>query len=202
MKRILSFTGTLFATLAMLTGGIYAAESAAPSSSPALQHGTLDRKDHEFLKKAAEINLTEIELGKIAERNSTDPNIKKFAGTLVKDHMAANQKLERLAASKGVTLPMEPSVWDRHTLASMQKEKGEKFDKAFLAFNIKGHEGAVSLYEKEMKRVQDPDIKAWAQKMLPELQHHLAMAKSGHTEMVGEKPQTQKQEPQKQQMQH
>ena len=51
-----------------MTGSLIAAENAPAPASPAIQHGNLDRKDHEFLKKAAEINLTEIELGKIAER--------------------------------------------------------------------------------------------------------------------------------------
>ncbi|MEI8234848.1 MAG: DUF4142 domain-containing protein [Verrucomicrobiota bacterium] len=192
MKRIFSLSGTLFAALALMTGSLYAAENAPAPASPAMQHGSLDRKDHEFLKKAAEINLTEIELGKIAERVSSDPNIKKIAGTIVKDHTAANQKLERLAASKGVSLPMEPSIWDRHSLNVMQKEQGEKFNKEFLAFNLKGHEKAIALFEKEASRVKDPDIKAWAQKTLPELRQHLAMAQSGKPEAVAEKAKQQK----------
>ncbi|MDD5351024.1 MAG: DUF4142 domain-containing protein [Chthoniobacteraceae bacterium] len=199
MKRIFSFT--ILAALALMTPGLYAAESAAPAASPAIQHGNLDRKDHEFLKKAAEINLTEIELGKIAERVSTDPNIKKIAGTIIKDHMVANQKLERLAASKGASIPLEPSIWDRHTLNMLQKEQGVKFNQEFLSFNVKGHEKAVALFEKESLRIQDPDIKAWAQKTLPELKQHLAMAKSGKPEAVAEKLKEQKQQKQ-QPMQH
>jgi len=153
------------------------------------EQGKLDRHDQEFLKKAAEINLTEIQAGKIAERTSTDPNIKKMAAMVVKDHTEANHKLDRLAASKGVSLPKEPSMWDKHAIGGLEKEQGDKFNKEFLSFNMKGHEKAIALYEKEGARTQDPDIKAWAQKMIPSLKEHLAMAKSGHPESVAEKPQ-------------
>jgi len=151
------------------------------------EQGKLDRHDQAFLKKAAEINLTEIQLGKVAERISSEPNIKKIAGMLVKDHSEANQNLERLAASKGVTLPTEPSLLERHSLNSIEKEQGEKFNKEFLAFSQKGHEKAIELFEKEAARTQDPDIKAWAQKMVPALKEHLVMSQGVKMEAIGEK---------------
>ncbi|MEI6561120.1 MAG: DUF4142 domain-containing protein [Verrucomicrobiota bacterium] len=192
MKRIhlKTLCGTFIAALA-LAGTVHAASNAATTekkpATAATEQGKLDRHDQAFLKKAAEINLTEIQLGKVAERISTEPNIKKIAGMLVKDHSEANQHLERLAASKGVTLPTEPSLLDRHSLNSMEKEQGEKFNKEFLAFSQKGHEKAIELFEKEAARTQDPDIKAWAQKMVPALKEHLAMSQGTKMESVGEK---------------
>jgi len=191
MKRIYLKTlcGTVIAALA-LAGIVRAASDTGtvekkPMPGTAMtEKGKLDRHDQAFLKKAAEINLTEIALGKAAERSS-DPNIKKMAEMIVKDHSEANRNLERLAASKGVTLPSEPSAWDRHSINSIEKEQGEKFNKEFLAFNLKGHEKAISLFEKESARTQDPDIKAWAQKMVPSLKEHLAMAQK--PESVAEK---------------
>lgn len=191
MKRIYikSLCGTAIAVLA-LAGTVRAAsdtgamEKKQAPGTAMTEKGKLDRHDQEFLQKAAEINLTEIQLGKIAERSS-DANIKKMGGMLVKDHSAANRNLERLAASKGVSLPTEPSMGDRRSLSSMEKEQGEKFNKEFLSFNMKGHEKAISLFEKEAARTQDPDIRAWAQKMVPSLKEHLAM--SQNPQSVGEK---------------
>ena len=191
MKRIhlTALCGTIVAALA-LAGTVRAAnETGTTEKKPGAtmtQQGKLDRHDQDFLKKAAEINLTEIALGKAAER-STDANIKKIGGMLVKDHSEANRNLERLAASKGVTLPTEPSMMDRHALNSIEKEQGDKFNKEFLSFNMKGHEKAIALFEKEAARTQDPDIKAWAQKMVPSLKEHLAMSQSGNMGPVGEK---------------
>jgi len=192
MKRIYLKTlcGTIIAALA-LAGTLRAASDTGTTEkkpgTATMEQGKLDRHDQDFLKKAAEINLTEIQLGKVAERMSSDPNIKKIATMIVKDHSEANRNLERLAASKGVTLPTEPSMMDRHSISSIEKEQGDKFNKEFLSFNTKGHEKAIALFEKESARTQDPDIKAWAQKMVPALKEHLAMAQSGKTEAVGEK---------------
>lgn len=204
MKRIYPFSGILIAVLAF-AGTAWAANEPAPmekKTAPGAtmsEPGKLDRHDQEFLKKAAEINLVEIELGKVAEKNSSDPNIKQIAGHLIKVHSESKQKLDRLAASKGVTLPTEVSVWDRHSLSSLEKAQGDKFNKEFLAFNVNGHEKAVALFEKEAARTQDPDIKAWAQKTIPSLKDHLAMAQSGKVEAVGEKAKQQQQQSQQRQ---
>ena len=174
MKNIIHRITTAAFALALMAGGAQAAEQ-------------MDKKDHEFLKKAAEINLTEMELGKIAERISTNPQIKEMAAKMVKDHTAANQELTRLAESKGITLPTEPTAADRREIEKMAKEQGDKFDKSYLSFNKSGHEKAVALFEKEAERTSDPEIKAWAQKMLPDLKEHLTMSKHGKLESVGEK---------------
>ena len=197
MKRIYLTTLTVIAAFALAGVARAASDTGTTEKKQApgtamTEQGKLDRHDQEFLKKAASINLTEIELGKVAERISTDPNIKKMASMIVKDHTEANHNLERLAASKGVALPNEISAWDRHSLNSIEKEQGDKFNKEFLAFNTKGHEKAISLFEKEAARSQDPDIKAWAQKMVPALKEHLAMAQGGGTESVAEKAKMQK----------
>lgn len=192
--------------------GIAQAANESPSPAPAPDNrsavtapGKLDRHDQEFLRKAAEINLVEIELGKVAEKASTDPKVKKYAESIVKDHSEANQKLARLAASKGYALPGQISSWDRHALNSLEKEQGEKFNKEFLSFNVKGHEKAIDLYERMGARSQDADIKAFAEKMIPHLKEHLAMARSGGMETVGEKIQHKNQQlqqiPQQQQQQ-
>jgi putative membrane protein len=202
MKRIhlLTLCGTVIVTLALI-GTTQAAnepsQPAAPGSAMNAQ-GKLDRHDHAFLKKAAEINLTEIQLGQIAEKVSSDPNVKKLASVIIKDHQEANKSLERLAASKGVTLPTEPSIWEKRDISSLEKEQGDKFNKEFLTFNQKGHEKALALFEKESARTQDPDIKAWANKMVPSLREHLAMALQGKPQAVAEKQKQQQQQPAKQ----
>lgn len=201
MKRIhlLTLCGTVIATFALLGSAQAANEPSQPAApgSAMTEQGKLDRHDHAFLKKAAEINLTEIQLGKIAEKVSTDQNVKKLASVIIKDHQEANKNLERLAASKGVTLPTEPSIWERRDISSLEKEQGDKFNKEFLSLNQKGHEKALALYEKESARTQDPDIRAWANKMVPSLREHLAMALKGKPEAVAEK-QKQQHQPAKQ----
>jgi len=146
---------------------------------------TLSKEDHDFLSKAAEINLAEIESGKAAER-STDPQVKKLAEQVVRGHQTAQKQLEKLAAAKGVALPTEPGKVARQQIDSLLKKSGHEFDKQFLLNQVKGHQEAILYFEKEAKRTSDPDIKSWAEHMIPGLKEHLALSREVHPEPVAE----------------
>ena len=55
---------------------------------------------------------------------------------------------------------------------------------------LKGHKKAVSDFEKASKSAKDPDVKAFAEKTLPTLKHHLekVQALSGAQGGAKEKP--------------
>src|SRR3954467_14640209 len=56
-----------------------------------------------FLKKAIEGNFAEVEMGKLAQQNGQNEDVKKFGQMLSEDHSAANQKAIDAAKSMGVT---------------------------------------------------------------------------------------------------
>src|SRR5205807_1215958 len=59
-------------------------------------------------------------------------------------------------------------------------------DKEFLKNQAKEHEAAIKLFETEAKKGGDPEVKAWAEKMIPGLKSHLLMAKGGQEGQGGE----------------
>lgn len=142
--------------------------------------------DQSFLQRAAEMNLYEIELGKIAERAASNPEIRKLAQEAIKNHTAANQQLGKLAAAKGITLPSSPSKMQQRKIAMLESKKGAQFDKAFLQDQVQSTQQSISTYEREHGRTADPEIKEWAQSMLPKLKDHLAVLQTSRPEAVGE----------------
>ena len=52
-------------------------------------------KESTFIKKAADGGMTEVELGKVAEKNGQKDDIKSFGSQMVKDHGKANDDLLR-----------------------------------------------------------------------------------------------------------
>jgi putative membrane protein len=54
---------------------------------------------------------------------------------------------------------------------------GPEFDREVQQHAVKAHEKAIKLFQNEAVAGQDPDLKAFAQKTLPVLQQHLAMAR-------------------------
>ena len=145
--------------------------SLAVAAPLALAAGT--DPDHSFYRSIAEGGMAEVDLGKLAEQKSTDPKVKSFAQMMVKDHTAANEKLESLAASKQITLPKSLSTADTATKTKLESLSGESFDKSYVQSQLKDHEKTVHLLQKEISSGQDADAKAFAQSVLPTVEHHL-----------------------------
>jgi putative membrane protein len=56
---------------------------------------------------------------------------------------------------------------------------GPSFDKMYASqIDVSAHEDAVKLFQTAATNAKDPEIKAFAAKTAPALQHHLEMAKT------------------------
>jgi putative membrane protein len=133
--------------------------------------------DAHFYHAAAEAGIAEVDAGKLAQQKATDPDLAKFGAMMVKDHSAANQQLQALADSKQISLPTKPSIEQMAAKAKLDLLKGASFDKAYVKNQIAAHEDTLKLLQREIASGQDSDAKAFAQKVLPTVQSHLAAIK-------------------------
>ena len=134
--------------------------------------------DTSFYRALAEGGMTEVDLAKLAEQKTENPKIKDFAAMMVQDHSVANEKLESLAASKQVAMPRTLGASGMATKSKFESLDGARFDKSYIKAQVKAHEDTVALLEKEVSSGQDPDARAFAQSILPTIQHHLESARS------------------------
>jgi putative membrane protein len=102
--------------------------------------------------------------------------VKQFGQKMVADHTAANDKLKSLADSKQVVLPDSMSPDENAALGKLEGLTGTDFDKAYSKMMVKDHNEDISEFQKEVKKGEDADVKAFAQNTLPTLQHHLMLA--------------------------
>jgi putative membrane protein len=150
-----------------------------PLSVMAQSTSSLSSADKDFLENAAQSGHAEIEGSKIAEQKSGNAAVKTFAGQMIQDHTKVSQELTTLAASKGYTPPSEPSVVQKTKLKALGVTSGTSFDKMYASqIGVSAHEDAVHLFQKAATDAKDPDIKAFAAKTVPSLEHHLEMAKA------------------------
>lgn len=142
----------------------------------------LSSYDKKFMEKAADAGSTEIAASKVAQSKSTNPQVKTFADTMVADHTKVADELKQLATSKGVTLSDQPSSKHQAEITKLNGLSGADFDKEYAkAIGVSAHKDAVSLFTKASKKATDPDVKAFAAKNAPALEHHLQMGKDLHT---------------------
>jgi putative membrane protein len=133
--------------------------------------------DATFYKKAAEGGIAEVDAGNLAQQKGNSQAVKDFGAMMVKDHSAANDKLQALASTKNISLPTSASIGEMATKAKLDVLSGDTFDKSYIKAQIKDHYGAIALFKKEIASGQDPDAKAFASATLPTLRMHLKKIK-------------------------
>lgn len=135
--------------------------------------------DSEFLVAAAETDLMEIEIGKLAQTKGTNQGVKDFGKMLVDDHTKSANDTKPLAEKLGVSLPTSITDKGKEHYAELNgKEAGKDFDQKFADMMVKGHEEAISKMEKASQEANDAEVKAWAANMVPTLRMHLEHAKT------------------------
>lgn len=155
----------------LLPVGIAEAQTQAASTTAA---NPLPEPDRAFVQAASMSSSTEIDAAKLAQKNSNDKNVKSFAHHMMLDHTKLTVEL-KAAAPHGVQVPKDNS--DTSVLDELKPLKGKEFDDTYVAkIGLKGHEDAIAAFKKEISDGQNADLKKLAQKGLPVIEHHYAMA--------------------------
>src|SRR6202007_2775621 len=82
--------------------------------------GAASNPDASFYTDLAEGGMAEVDAANLAQQNSTDPEVKRFASKMIKDHTAANAELKALAEKKGIKLPESASVAQKAEYAKLK----------------------------------------------------------------------------------
>lgn len=149
-----------------------------PSATPvrradvsATANNNLSHADRTFFEKAAKSGMKEVTVSQAVQAKLMRADSREFAQMMVTDHTMANNELMALAARKGVMLPADEAK-DAQKWSEKWSKNNKDVDDEYLSTMVDDHQEAVKLFEKASKS-DDPDIAAFAQKMLPKLQQHL-----------------------------
>jgi len=133
--------------------------------------------DQKFVDMAAQTDMMEAHLGKMAADQAASQDVKDYASMLVTDHTGDYQQLTALAAKNGLTVPTALDAAHNKMIAPFEKLKGAAFDSRYTQEMIAGHTEAIGVYTKESTDAQNADVKAYASATLPTLHKHLDGAK-------------------------
>jgi putative membrane protein len=153
-------------TTALIGVGMFTAASASAEGSA-----------QKFITDAMQGNLAEVNVGKLAEENSSDAKVKAFGSMLRKDHSDAYRAAGVAASSVGVDVPTEPNKDQQDTYNKLAALHGADFDKEFKKDMVKDHKDDIAMYAKEAKQ-NDGAVSGYAAKTLPTLQKHLRAAQA------------------------
>ncbi len=151
------------------------------------QNANLSSQDQQFVQLAAHTNLGEVALGNLAEQKASENDVKDFGRLMIKDHSAAEKQLKDWASSHGVTLPTQPGANAQRLKQDLSAKSGRQFDQAYIRDMMQGHDKVIMRFEQEIQNGQEPQLKAYAESVLPKIQDHIRIAEnlSGRMGMSG-----------------
>jgi putative membrane protein len=135
-------------------------------------HAASPEDDATFLKTAIGIDLAEIDVGNLAQKNGGSDMVKQFGSMLVADHTKDRDAVMALAKKMSVEIPNAPSTDDQATYKRLSALSGADFDKAFGDAMAKGHKAAIALYT-DKSGDQGSSLASYAKDTIPTLQKHL-----------------------------
>lgn len=130
-----------------------------------------------FIKQAFQDNQAEIDLANVGMTKAQNADLKSFSQQLVQDHSQANKDLQPLAQKYGVT--EQPSRFAEHAANKFEKETpGPDFDKKFATEILKDHQKNIAKLERTSAKIQEADIKQYADTLLSKMREHLQHAET------------------------
>jgi len=171
-------TGTSDAGMTSQSSGASGAAGATGSS--------LSKADSKGIVDMAMVNMAEVEMGKLAQSKSQNPEVKTFAQQMIDDHTKGLQEVQAVAQAKGVTLPTELDAKHKAMSEKLAKLNGEAFDREYMKVGgVASHKEALALLKKNQKSAKDADVKGLAAKMQPTVEQHLKAAQQAPTAKSG-----------------
>lgn len=133
------------------------------------------------------INRGEIDAGELATQKAFSQEVRSFASRMVREHQAMAQKTNQLAQRLDMQ-PQKPALastmGDTHqdTMEELRTKSGSDFDNAYIAYQVEMHRQAIDLVNDVADAVDSPNLKMHLHEAKPELQNHLAAARSVETQ--------------------
>jgi putative membrane protein len=134
-------------------------------------------KTADFVTEAASSDMFEIESSKLALERG-DPATKTFAQQMITDHTKTSTEMKQMIESGKVeaTVPTAMTSNYQSMLDALKPLQGDEFNKQYHSDQQDVHEDAVDLFKRYGDEGENAELKAWAAKTRPALEHHLQMA--------------------------
>ena len=130
-----------------------------------------------YAEGAAMVDMFEVESSKIALERSKSPEVKKFAQDMIDAHTKTSDELKSKLVRAGliVELPTVLDAMHKTALDDVKSVSAEDLDLRYLALQKNAHNEGLMLHQSYARNGDIADLKAFANDMVPKIEHHIAM---------------------------
>nr|WP_176573316.1 DUF4142 domain-containing protein [Nonomuraea pusilla] len=130
-------------------------------------------QDKTWMKEIHQVNLAEIQAGRLGESKGTTKEIKSVGKMLVDDHTKLDSQVTQAASRLGIELPSSPNKDQKELMKKLEGASGKDFDTMWLKGMTKGHEQAIEATKKEVSDGSSQVATTLAKAAQPQLEDHL-----------------------------
>lgn len=134
-------------------------------------------QDRDFVRRAMQGSMAEVQLGQLAAQKSSSQDVKQFAEKMTQDHAQLDNQMKPIAQEMGVKTPDKVSKKDEKLDAKLQNMSGKEFNDTYIKAMVKDHESDLSEFRHEAQTTQNPQLKQAAEQGAQVIEQHLAMIK-------------------------
>jgi putative membrane protein len=158
---------------------------------PALAQDAPKLSDAEVASVAVVANQIDIDHARIAKERSKDPQVLRFAQTMINDHKAVIDQAVALVQKLGVT-PEDNAVSKQllsdaaKTDKMLRSKSGQAFNKAYVDNEVAYHKAVIGAVEGLLiPESENAELKELLQNVVPALKAHLEHAQMLQKELQG-----------------
>jgi putative membrane protein len=136
-----------------------------------------------FAHAAALDSQSEIGLATLAQQMTSSDIVKSLAETVQRDHIEASQKLRGIADEKHLSLPIVESEGTALVRVKLARLTGTAFDRAYVDALLAAQQDIIDRFERYARSGRDPELRSYADTMLPKLRKQLAAARDARASL-------------------
>lgn len=133
--------------------------------------------DTYFVTQTSQGTPFQVDSGRVAKAKATTQAIRSYADLMVSSHILVDNKLLTILKEKASTPPPTLLKAAYATMVStLEHDHGHRLDEDYVRGQVNYQNANVALYKYEIANGTDPDLKAFAQQVLPKIEDHLERA--------------------------
>lgn len=152
------------------------AENAAKVRSEAKSAEDKQKKETAFFVQVTEIDLKQIELGQLAQRQGKAMEVRDLGRMVANAHTKSLRDLTAFAQIKGMSIPESHNDYAVNANQKLTEKFGDDFDRAFVDKMVSRHREAIDAFEEVSAGSEDKDFKSLANSSLLQLREHLDLS--------------------------
>jgi putative membrane protein len=159
-----------------------AEQAATPAANPTATVPTPSNEAvaPDFVTKLAASDMFEVEAAKLAEKRSTNPQVKQFAALMIKDHTKSSNELKKAISASGQAIapPTALPSDKQDALNDLAKADAKDFDRRYMEGQVDAHQAALNALQRYAQDGDVAQIKTFAAATAPVVQQHYDRAKA------------------------